>query len=794
MATKTGPGVQQVLADTGCQKGEVRYSTRQIGLRNALKPKYRGLVETLQDTSARAGLYAYVVSLVANFYAITHPDEPIVKWKTFYDQIWSALDGHQNRFTTVVDDLFARIGTSFSPQLTPNEVRGKLPPKIRFELRQNETADMKKSADAHFKLFTYRLHRHLVAQCIECMLRCSATPVTESQFFRAIWHCALAAPSELSVAWAKVERTYKQHTVDDGAALVGIRSVIDAERSALGDLLHLDGKVPRYVVAAHRSEVQSTLLPHLKRYSDAANDWWCQHGDTQWHRAWQKESHRPKPFSLLPICKLQPRHIQYSWTQLEIVLRDVAQLPPERTQERTVHSRLDALRRLRKTLLDASPSGKKRKRGDGQCLTNPMAKKWLAALIARRIATAEAVQRKLQLDVLAELFDMRKLKGKCRKTGQEAPPWRLCQFSTDGVKLCMLFASGVAEQAPNAACLVKQGYNLPVPKQPIDVLSTPRGLYHLKEGNEVKTIQPTTSAVRFKVIDPGIIKPLECGTLCLSDCSSTTNVAKMLLGSDHSWHMTEEEWKQKSGRKTLERMEERFRAHDAGYAAAVGELRNERKKCSDETAFVSYCTAAFRNLEHLQRGNLCIDRSKINWWHCRRSISFIARVADRIFDRETRRVGRAAKAFPVAKRANTSLRSALRKKIETLRATRSDEKTVVFFGDGTFSCTSKGHISIPKKSILKALATRGLTFLLDEYNTSKQCPCGTSLLKDQETATSGSRLRCHQTTGPGSTCCVLDAIGSSNMDRDTLAVINLAQCAACALKGLKRPGHLCRTE
>ena len=42
MATKTGPGVQQVLADTGCQKGEVRYSTRQIGLRNALKPKYRG--------------------------------------------------------------------------------------------------------------------------------------------------------------------------------------------------------------------------------------------------------------------------------------------------------------------------------------------------------------------------------------------------------------------------------------------------------------------------------------------------------------------------------------------------------------------------------------------------------------------------------------------------------------------------------------------------------------------------------------------------------------------------------
>ena len=798
MATKPGPGVTQVIADVGCPKGEVRFSTRQIGLKNALKPKYHGLIQVLQDTSARAGLYAYVVSLVANFYAITHPDQPTASWKTFYDQIWSALDGRQNQFSPVVDDFFARIGATLSPQLTSSEMRGKLPPKLKFELRQNETADMKKSTDAHFKLFTRRLHRYLVVECIERMLLCSAAPVTEPALFRAVCNCALAVPAELSAAWAKVEKAYKTHAADDddGAALVAIRSVIDAERHLLGNLLLPDGAVPRHVVVAHRTKANHTLLPHLKRYSDAATDWWRRHGGTQWHRVWQKESRRPKSFSLLPICQLHPRHMQYSWTQLEVLLRDVKQLP-EREQECSAHSQLDALRRLKRVLDGTSPSAKqpKRKRDDDEKgITNKVAKKWLAALIARRIVTVEAIQRKLQLAVLAELFDMKKLKGKVKRAGQPTPPWRLCQFSTDGVKLCMLFASGVVEQAPNVACLVKEGYNVPVPERPIDVTSTARGLYHVKEGSEAKTVQPTSSNMRFTVIDPGIIKPLECGTLRLSDCTSTAGIASTLIEAGNSWHISEKEWEERSGRKTLQHMEERFRKRDAGYATAIDELRVERKKCSDETAFMSYCCAAFRNLEHLQRGNLCLDRSKINWWHCRRSTSFIARTADRIFDRETLRAGRAAKSFPAPKRADSALRSAMRMRVESLRAARSGEKTVVFFGDGTFSCTSKGHISIPKKSIIKALSTRGLTFLLDEYNTSKQCPCGTSLLKDQEPSSSGSRLRCHETTGPGSTCCVLNAIGSSNMDRDTLATNNLVQCAVCALMGLKRPRHLCRNE
>ena len=54
---------------------------------------------------------------------------------------------------------------------------------------------------------------------------------------------------------------------------------------------------------------------------------------------------------------------------------------------------------------------------------------------------------------------------------------------------------------------------------------------------------------------------------------------------------------------------------------------------------------------------------------------------------------------------------------------------------------------------------RGLAFLLQRAQHVAAVSL-TNLLKDQATTTSGFRLRCHQTTGPGSTCCVFDAIGS----------------------------------
>ena len=70
----------------------------------------------------------------------------------------------------------------------------------------------------------------------------------------------------------------------------------------------------------------------------------------------------------------------------------------------------------------------------------------------------------------------------------------------------------------------------------------------------------------------------------------------------------------------------------------------------------------------------------------------------------------------------------------------------------------------------------GLTFLLDEYKTSKMCPCGHDELK-----TTGYRFRAHKSDGAA-------------CDRDALASLNMVSCALCALAGRTRPEHLCRSK
>ena len=46
------------------------------------------------------------------------------------------------------------------------------------------------------------------------------------------------------------------------------------------------------------------------------------------------------------------------------------------------------------------------------------------------------------------------------------------------------------------------------------------------------------------------------------------------------------------------------------------------------------------------------------------------------------------------------------------------------------------HILNTQKNIVKSLASRGLTFLADEFNTSKICPCGECELRDVDVDTS----------------------------------------------------------
>ena len=91
------------------------------------------------------------------------------------------------------------------------------------------------------------------------------------------------------------------------------------------------------------------------------------------------------------------------------------------------------------------------------------------------------------------------------------------------------------------------------------------------------------------------------------------------------------------------------------------------------------------------------------------------------------------------------------------------------------------------KNLLRELCHRGLTVLLDEYKTSKMCPCGHDELK-----TTGYRFRAHK--GDGAACPLLTRLGARSCDRDALASLNMVSCALCALGGRTRPEHLCRSK
>ena len=90
----------------------------------------------------------------------------------------------------------------------------------------------------------------------------------------------------------------------------------------------------------------------------------------------------------------------------------------------------------------------------------------------------------------------------------------------------------------------------------------------------------------------------------------------------------------------------------------------------------------------------------------------------------------------------------------------------VFVGNGTFKCTMRGNPSMPKKNLLKRLGVRTVAVLIDEFRTSKQCPCGGGELRDNSTTNDGKRVRVHKTDG---VCNLLLHVD----DRDELAPVNM---------------------
>lgn len=229
------------------------------------------------------------------------------------------------------------------------------------------------------------------------------------------------------------------------------------------------------------------------------------------------------------------------------------------------------------------------------------------------------------------------------------------------------------------------------------------------------------------------------------------------------------------------------------YMQGIEQL-SETRKCSDTLLFEDYIVTRLKLLPAFKEEKFTMERRNRGWKASRRLRSHLSRVCDRMFHRTSIK----RKRQPIT--PDPELRSRLRLELRRRRSERKADNgmaSVVFFGNGRFQAGGYGHAPVPKKALLKLLCTRGPTVLLDEYNTSKICPCGKAELETKQVISNGgSRVRCHKAVGGGdhipcSIAPLLDASGIS-FDRDILATLNMLQCAACGMRGLPRPTHLCR--
>lgn len=726
LMTRTGEAILKAQ-----QEGAhpIRYSTIRCGLNPKRKGeqtdrlRHAALQAVFQSVASRIGIYKHVVTLVANRLVIDDPSIASCGWKTFYDRTWSAVDAVASKKETS-NDLHRAVASILA------ENKEHLPEKVLFDLRQQETCQLEMHTVEHIQTFPERLAHAMCVRVAEAtpQLKWKAVDLLGK---RAAAY-ALCCPTQLGAEDAALRKCGEGSDAAFAAACT--------ERARLGDLVSV-ARSGKPFVQQFNNKTLHLLLPHLMRLSAWSEEWLDAHfaarregestatddddpvGDV---RRWAR-SRLPKPCTALPIAKLKAAMVLYCCTEVETLLQN--------------------LRR--------KAACKKRARNDNAQPRN----EWPAMVDKADFASA--------------IFNTESFKGRrgtaVLEHGALAPKWRIASFRTDGVALSVTFVSGHAPEAFNASALMKRGYHIAEPDAKVDA-STSRGLFFV--GERRCDLLPTAMPVRATVVDPGFCKPVHVASV-------RTDSPDALADAEH-WHITEEEWMRDSGRKRAQESE-RKRREGTSYGEAIKKIAAAGRRKSATSAFTEYVEEMLATLTIRGTELRSVARSAARWQQKRCLARFIGRLCDRLFDRSSTRPNKNETPPDAATREEQ------RRRLMELRQTRQQTPTVVFFGDATYGPTMRGHNAIPKKGILRELCHRGLTFLLDEYRTSKMCPCGHDELK-----TKALRLRAHKSNGAA--CPLLTRLGDKSCDRDALASLNMVSCALCALSGRRRPEHLCRTR
>lgn len=761
--TRTSGAVKVACDEAGVKKSDaLRYKAVPCGLNSILQ------CDAMQDSfichSQRIGIFRHVVSLVVNEAFVHDPYIEVTDWFHFFTQVWSTVEkkmgiaGRQAHGAcgAMVDAFFERHPID---EATTQLLSSSSP----VMMRQQECNTMQVNTMLHIQQFPRRVRRYALTRLVQIVTSSGYASSSATLLVAATTDCILCSHCDFDAKRATLV-TAVTRTIDPpqrDVVMEDVLSFVNTERASLGHLV-TDTKTyktktsPLWVDVMSVKKTCHQILPHLHRIStmhmqmlkeegldqprvdddtdadeDDDGESLCESCDES--GKWTRRN-RPCPFSILPVCKLQNAMVYYGWTEVKALY---ANLQTEEAKRR----------------------GVKRQR----------------------------IEEPDKVDFTATLFNLRRIKGVHGATEGGVRKWHLAFFRTNGVQCILTFASGVVTAAHGVAELVDKGYaSIKQPKSPVDINVEPRGLFRVTQTRCDIKCDDLTSKLLVRVVDPGQKKPVQEACVvatCPPDAASIA--AQATFG-----HIDATMWKRDSGRSDAEDREIARRAKHKAYANALDLLSTCRKRSVDVSTWTQYAGSLMASLLERSAELISVARAHHRWRRARMLQKHLGRVADGLFDRCSLRAGRqpSAPQTPLSIEELQELRAKMKKAREAKRA--SGIKNVVFFGDGTFG-HRRGNAPVPKKKMLHELAVRGLTLLLDEYNTSKHCPCG-QVLKNENPTTQERRethrVRVHKTFGDDA-CDIL----ARRDDRDELATINMLLIVLRTLRDLPWPTHLLRS-
>lgn len=387
-------------------------------------------------------------------------------------------------------------------------------------------------------------------------------------------------------------------------------------------------------------------------------------------------------------------------------------------------------------------------------------------------------------NIIEGLFNLTKIKS--RNTDN----WKIKQLQTNGYELKIKYISSNKPVGFNIDKLKDAGYVLNKPDNKINLFKE-RGIYQFNQKRiDVDNLSchnniDLQNKIRISCIDPGVSSMISIRD-CLLD--KMDNI-KSIYNNSNTLDIKNKEYYLFIRNNKINDME-RLRRKKRKYSTFLNDMNKEIGKTCNYDNFTNYVKCIFKHLRNMTLEKCRKGRKKCRFYGISKKESYLTHLANNIFNSE--KIVNSCKFKYKYNKLSLEEKKALKNKIREKKEKNRNIKNIVFFGDGEFKGNGFGHRSVPKKELLKKLASKGLVFLLDEYGSSKYCPgCGCQM-KD---VNGKHRVRhCSSVLSEGSAnqCCLMNNNSCFECDRDNSATLNMMNCVKEYLFNNSWPKHLKR--